>query len=230
MSYSYFVACSHPLPEGWFGAQPLRIYDSYADYMRSADYVPVKRRRSYAFDLSGERVREEEARRAEMKGLFFVYANRASSGWKDAVLPIQPRDEWVRGLLTLPYQYDLGWSSLDPLCRFLRPDAKCELLNAWVGGDDRMPLSPTRYRIDLANYALKDFQAEDLARFELEEGLRRNAIADVVPLAVPLSDADYVRLDPALLRASVGYTYVGNPHDCTIWGRMKPGDAGFYPN
>lgn len=219
MSYSYFVACSHPLPEGRFGARPLKIYDSYADFMRSEDYVPVERRSSHNLGFRAETPAEEEVHRAALKGPFLVYEDHASSGRQDAVMQIHPKDDWVRGVLTLPHQYCLGWSSLDPLCRFLRPDAKCELLNAWVGGDDRLPMSPTRYRIDLSDYALEADQAEDLVRFEGEEDLRRNAVADVVPLPAPLSDPGYVRLDPTILDAAVGFTWAGNAGDCLFYAR-----------
>lgn len=163
MSYFHYLACSHPLPCGLFGAAPKAIYDSYAQYCNSGDYFPPT-------DPFGpiplSRIEARQNRYRQLKGKVLVYEKAAHM--RHTAIRSFPdnhtEDETflrITSHFSLPNVYTCFNLSLDYLLSHLRPGDQAEYMIIW-NDEEASPRHLPDIYVDLQDYIDGRYSEDDL--------------------------------------------------------------------
>lgn len=191
MSFHEYLACSHPLPSGDFGKPPLRVYESYSDFMDSPDYrAPEERKRlSAAKSACADREnRERQLRRLEGRILIYAHPNDVIMTIM-VPLPAGSLSAEAARQLSLPYVYIPYGNTLDYLCLFLAQEGHTELLRQWEGHGKALTRAPQDLHIDLESYV----QTRKWPKTQFYDS-QHNTFATISPLRKPRSCDPDLRL------------------------------------
>lgn len=192
MSFFSYISSSVELPTGSFTAPPKLVYDSYADYYRSPDYIP---RKEVLEKHGSEAYTRFEAQNCALPGKVVIdippYIFR---GAHVEPLCFERRDPEMQTLFRYPYNYTIdGNAEMAYLRSCLPPDAKADYLFIFEGHGTQGYANHIHRTLKLEEAsdeqeAFKQIHPAHYARDMVP--FPDHAIVELVPLAEPLTEPE----------------------------------------